>query len=95
MKTIDEMIAVMTAYKNGAEIEMKISNFGDLWQLVLQPSWSWNDTDYRIKEQKKTITIEKVLFENGSIAEGTSEYIKSISKFSKNIKLLETYEVEL
>ena len=49
MKTIDEMIAVMTAYKNGAKIESAHTDCGpDEWEDTPKPFWNWFDCDYRI-----------------------------------------------
>lgn len=54
MKTIEEMIEVMTAFKNGAKIECLNYNFkNNDWQTVDNPSWNWDIVDFRIKEQKK------------------------------------------
>lgn len=52
MKTTKEMIEVMTAYKNGAEIEC-CNQFG-VWQAYdegVSPTWNWSNCDYRIKEK--------------------------------------------
>ena len=49
MKTIDEMIAVMTAYKNGQQIEYIVRrNLNDVWEITFSPKWNWGDFDYRI-----------------------------------------------
>ena len=98
MKTIDEMIAVMTAYKNGAEIESidKFSNSRE-YKSNAAPVWNWSNYDYRIKEQKKTITIEKWLFKNDGeyiVREGDSSYIKGLL-YREKVKLLDSYEVEI
>ena len=92
MKTIQEQIEVMQHYANGGEIEIFMN---DEWKDAISPGWNWSHCDYRTKEQKKTITIEKWLFESSvagySVIEGDKEYVKD----HKKIKLLETYEVEL
>ena len=50
MKTIEEMIAVMTAYKNGKKIECKSNNMPCAdWFTIEKPSWDWLCNDYRIK----------------------------------------------
>lgn len=97
MKTIQEQIEVMQYYANGGDVEI-LSN--DNWVDAISPGWNWNHCDYRIKEQKKTITIEKWLYqldkENDCIiVEGTPYlHLLRYSQYKK-LKLLKTYEVEL
>ena len=90
MKTIEEMIEVMQHYTNGGDVEI-FSN--DKWVDAIKPGWNWNHCDYRIKEQKKTVIIEKWLCKDGD----TSYYIVETSDISgyEKVKLLNTYEVEL
>lgn len=61
-KTIDEMIAIMTTYKNGAEIE---STFNDdnsnSWHISTNPKWNWLDLDYRVKGQIMPPDIEEIV----------------------------------
>ena len=101
MKTIQEQIEVMQHYANGGEVEF-YDKTHDNWIKKDINSFNWIDRDYRIKEQKKTITIEKWLckddnLETFTIIEATNintfllHYYDNISK----IKLLETYEVVL
>lgn len=50
MKTVEEMIEVMIAFKNGAKIECLNYNFkNNDWQIVDNPSWNWDIVDFRIK----------------------------------------------
>ena len=90
MKTIQEQIQVMQHYANGGGVEI-FSN--DNWVDAINPGWNWNHCDYRIKEQKKTVIIEKWLCKDGD----TSYYIVETSDISgyEKVKLLNTYEVEL
>ena len=63
MKTIQEQIEVMQHYANGGEIEIFTNN---KWGEVINSgfaNWNFAKYDFRIKEQKKTITIEKWLCE--------------------------------
>lgn len=96
-KTIEEQIAVMQHYTNGGEVEM-LSAFDKLWYPIKEPCFNWLDYDYRIKEQKKTVIIEKWLMQGDTdcyfILEGNTSYFESFIKFTK-VKLLDTYEVEL
>lgn len=52
MKTTKEMIEVMQAFENGAEIEAKPIVVGD-WEEETEPEWDWVSFDYRIKKQPK------------------------------------------
>ena len=94
-KTIQEQIEVMAHYLNGGEVEI-FSN--DNWVDDISPGWNWNHCDYRIKKQKKTITIEKWLYENLDknfiVIECDNEQHNTYSDYKK-IKLLESKEIEL
>lgn len=97
-KTIQEQIEIMQYFANGGEIEIFTN---EIWVDTVIPYWNWNNCDYRIKEQKKTITIEKWLLKTYSesrydIAETSNitDYVMGCIGWEK-VKLLETYEVEL
>ena len=54
MKTIEEKIAVMQAFKDGKEIEVyNIAKKG--WFETNDPAWNWSITDYRVKEESQYI----------------------------------------
>ena len=97
MKTLKEKIQVMTHYLNGGEVEY-FSDMYDEWRLVQNPFWDWHNVDYRIKEQKKTVTIQKWLMRGDTgcyfVLEGSISYFEGYQNITK-IRLLETYEVEL
>ena len=97
MKTIEEMIEVMQHYANGGEVEI-FSN--DKWVDAIKPGWNWYRSDYRIKEQKKAVIIEKWLMKAGDrksffIADGDKSYLENYNSHVEKVRLLETYEVEL
>lgn len=94
MKTIQEQIKVMQHFDNGGNIEFKLKN-STVWSDIEEVNWNWYDCDYRIKEQKKTITIEKwlVQFDDNEYRIMHSFDIEKITV--SKIKLLETYEVEI
>ena len=99
-KTIQEQIEVMQHFANGSKIETKAFHNSN-WIGIDFPKWDWSIQDYRIKEQKKTITIEKWLLKTYSesrydIAETSNitDYVMGCIGWEK-VKLLETYEVEL
>ena len=93
-KTIREQIKVMQHFANGDKIETRAFHNID-WPGVDFPKWDWSMKDYRIKEQKKTITIEKWLVQFDD-EEYRIMHSSDISKSSATkVKLLDTYEVEL
>lgn len=96
MKTIQEQIEVMQHYANGGEIEF---NNGEEWMIISEPQWNWYDCDYRIKESKEELIIEKWLtynkmYDTYSIVE-TSKIDTMMSSVIQKVKLIESYKVEL
>lgn len=89
---LSEMIKVMQHYINGGEVEFKYSDESE-WVKDNDPCWNWNAFEYRIKEQKQKVTIEKWLCKSGEnsfyIHEGTD------ADGLEKVKLIESYEVEL
>lgn len=54
MKTTEEMVAVMTAYKEGKTIEYKKhEGIPSDWTDNDTPSWNWALYDYRVKPEPK------------------------------------------
>ena len=56
MTTLDEMIAVMQAYKEGKAIEFSCKGM-DGWSNAKAPYWDWVTYDYRIKKQTKKVKL--------------------------------------
>lgn len=101
-KTIQEQIEVMQHYANGGEVEFKhLQGNKEEWQLKtnITIGFDWSDKDYRIKEQKKTIIIEKWLVflpdEDEYKVIETSNIKSYEATLYKVIKLLDAYKVEL
>ena len=91
---LEEMIKVMQHFDNNGEIEYSVKE-SNIWNKASTPVWDWTEYDYRIKEQKKKVTIEKWLMKD----DVDNYYVVETSKidsytFTKKVKLLETYEVE-
>lgn len=94
------MIEVMQAFKWGEEIEVSYKR-QDKWSAISDPDWSWGAYNYRIKQPKQTVTIEKWLFEDRF----GIKFVQDIEKDCvlcychefqvTKVKLLDTYEVEL
>lgn len=53
MKTIDEMVEVMTGYKNGEALEYcELSNPTE-WHTCRTPDWDWSKCDYRFRKENR------------------------------------------
>ena len=94
-KDLKEQIEIMTHYLNGGEVEC-VEKGNDNWEIATKPLWNFDDFDYRIKEQKQKVTIEKWLCQNSQeefIVIETSD-IDGYGYLEK-VKLIESYEVEL
>ena len=98
---LKEMIKIMTHYLNGGDIEYSSDNF----ETVLGESnkedddaflcWDWDEFDYRIKEPKQKVTIEKWLFRDkqGDFLVIEISNADNYKQYEK-VKLIESYEVE-
>ena len=92
-KDLKEQIEIMTHYLNGGEVEC-VEKGNDNWEIVTKPLWNFDDFEYRIKEPKQTVTIEKWLVKvdnDYKVYEASSRWFD----FGEKIKLLETYEVDI
>ena len=89
---LEEMIKVMQHYADGGEVEYSVRE-SNVWNKASTPVWDWTEFDYRIKEQKQKVTIEKWLCKSGE----NSFYIHEGADADglEKVKLIETYEVEL
>ena len=97
---LKEMIKVMQHFADGGKVECRIKG-GDSWSTFSNYYWNWYAMDYRIKEEKEKVTIEKWLcrdISNGEYFMYESDkidlYIKETIN-SEKVKLIETYEIEL
>ena len=102
---LKEMIKVMQHYADGGEVEYKRTYEHDVNFKKLLPDsvWNWEKNIYRIKElrrkeSKQKVTIEKWLIKdvnNGEYFIMESSEIETYYKHYEQIKLIESYEVEL
>ena len=95
-KDLKEQIEIMTHYLNGGEVECVETGFDD-WKIANDPSWNWYDFDYRIKEPKQKVTIEKWLMQSTIDKEYRifeTSLVDTVVNFKK-VKLIKSYEVEL
>ena len=95
---LKEMIKVMQHYENGGEIEYSVKEDDySSWTKCVNPLWDWFDYNYRIKEPKQKVTIEKWLMQSTIDKEYRifeTSLIDTVVNFKK-VKLIESYEVEL
>jgi len=100
MKTTKEMIEVMQAFENGAEIEAKPIVVGD-WKEETEPEWDWVSFDYRIKKQPKEPEYIPFSFEDaeqlvGKIIKSKDEnWIELLTFFDEDCTSNITYEALL
>ena len=93
---LKEMIKVMTHYLNGGTVEC-VDKGNDNWEIVTNPLWNFDDFEYRIKEQKQKVTIEKWLMQSTIDKEYRiieTSLVDKVVNFKK-VKLIKTYEIEL
>jgi hypothetical protein len=57
--TIDGMIAVLRAYKEGKPIEYRPSSLGQ-WVCTMKPNWDFNGTEYRVAQIPDSINWDHV-----------------------------------
>ena len=95
---LKEMIKIMQHYEDGGEVEFKRTDEDDTeWLSAKQPAWNWYSFEYRIKEQKQKVTIEKWLMQDTTDKEYIiieTSLVDALANFKK-VKLIESYEVEL
>ena len=94
---LKEMVKVMQHYADGGGVEVRLENNNrDNWRPANNPSWNWKTYDYRIKEPKQKIIIQKWLCRNGQGDYVIIEYTNvNQYKTYEKVKLIKSYEVEL
>lgn len=57
MKTTQEKIQIMQAFVDGKQIENDFNRVGEWvdWTIDAEPSWDWEEHDYRIKQASPLI----------------------------------------
>lgn len=103
---LSEMIKVMQHYENGGEVEYSEDGFKTVLCTVNKKDdgdlcWDWDTFDYRIKEQKQKVTIEKWLIKDLNSGEHFIMESPNVDLTLKafpdgcKVKLIKSYEVEL
>ena len=95
---LKEMIKVMQHYENGGVVDFRAKNKekNKEWLRASSPTWNWVDYDYRIKEQKQKVTIEKwlCLDNQGNYIIVETSNIDGY-RYLEKVKLIESYKIEL
>ena len=100
---LKEMIKVMQHFADGGKVEFSDDKFKTVLGEANKKddgglSWDWDTYNYRIKESKQKVTIEKWLMRGDTgccfVLEGASSYFEGYQNITK-VKLIESYEVEL
>ena len=96
-KDLKEQIEIMTHYLNGGDVEYREKGSTKDWRKNNEPYWVWDTYDYRIKELKEKVTIEKWLCadKQGGLVVIETTNIEEYTYITKKLKLIESYEVEL
>ena len=104
---LKEMIKVMQHYEDGGEVECSEDGFKTVLCTAYKERdgdlcWNWDEFDYRIKEQKQKITIEKWLLYDSVVdvyfecrTSDIDKMLKGDSHNTEKVKLIKSYEVEL
>ena len=99
---LKEIIKVMQHFEDGGKVEFSDDKFKTILGEANKEDdgelcWNWDEFDYRIKEQKQKITIEKWLMQDTIDKEYRIIETSLVDKVVnlKKIKLIESYEVEL
>ena len=101
-KDLKEQIEIMTHYLNGGDVEFS----EDCFKTILGEAnneddgglcWDWDNYDYRIKEQKQKVTIEKWLIKDVNSSEHRIIESSNVDEYKRyeKVKLIESYEIEL
>ena len=91
----------MEAFERGEYVEVRTDKtVAGQWGVAIDPLWDWNNNDYRIKPKpKQVVVIEKWLcksaWDNYFIIEGEKAFFKTGGYDRQQVKLLDTYEVEI
>ena len=95
---LKEMIKVMQHFADGGDVLCRVKEDENLqWYKCVNPLWDWFEFDYKIKEPKQIIIIERWLMQSTIDEEYRiidTSLVDEVAHFKK-IKLLESYEVDL
>lgn len=85
MSTTREKIAVMDAAHRGEKIECKSNRHVDIWSVIPNPVWNWDEYDYRVAvKPKEPVQLRQALIKHG--AEGysaTRRYFETVEEVER------------
>jgi hypothetical protein len=93
-----KQLAVMQAYANGAELEVRTG--AEPWRACQSPSWIWSACEYRVKEEPRVIYVNEYRDANDKPYLGTGvpnereavAFVVSSSNYNRTIKFIEVLE---
>ena len=97
MKTIEEKIAVMQAFADGKEIELRLLTDSEYYDCK-NPGWNWGNYDYRVKPEPEYIpfTFEDSEFLIGKIVKSKNRiWVEMITWCSDKGTSADAYETLL
>jgi len=103
--TVDEMIEILQAYKEGKTLECRICfNANENWMTVTKPAFSFHNTEYRIKKEplrKRKLyqflcqnTGDKRYFVTANMMEDEAECMRTYA-YSNVVKRLDHTMIEV
>ena len=93
-KRLQDAIDVMTAYRDGADIE-RLPHSEMEWHYNPDPGWNWTNAQYRIKPKPREFTLEATEDDDVFTAyklNGKRTNFKHASCFDSNIKVREVLD---
>ena len=86
MKTTQEMIAVMQAYEDGKEIQLRLLTDSKYYDCK-NPGWNWDNYDYRVKQATEYVpfTFKDAEFLIGKVVKHKKDkWVELITYCSEN-----------
>ena len=89
MKTLDEMIAVMQAARDGLKVQKFPLGFDPDWKDDPKPNWDWSMWDFRIKPEPKRVPLGPDDVPPGSVIRKGSPFWCSVMRvFSDGLGIM-------
>lgn len=73
--TIDEMIAVLQAYKDCKAIQERVRDCGSWWDMR-RPQWDFHEYDYRIKPEPREWVLDSDILDRFHMHPSYRENVK-------------------
>jgi hypothetical protein len=97
MNTLDEMLAVLTAFKQGKQIQFRFRNpnYHDKWVSAACPCWNFESCEYRVRPEPEPRTFYFNEYSDGSRGQcflSEREALDAGSRIGKIIKVIEVLD---